>query len=192
MLKRFAQAGACAVLLCFGSVSVAEAKVVLGAGFGKSQFDYDDIDDGSARKFYAAYELQDSPAYFELSLSDSGDADITGFNSVTMNVSGTQIGAGYRFIFNHETGSNFFLKAGIYNTDTKVDDPDGEICGFACTAEDGNSGLYIGMGGDMMLNPSFGLRFDLEGLLGVEDFADDKNVTLFTVGPLFKFGGAAE
>ncbi|MGH8481599.1 MAG: hypothetical protein ACRES8_03975 [Nevskiaceae bacterium] len=39
-----------------------------------------------------------------------------------------------------------------------------------------------------MLNPTFGLRFDLQALIGVNDFADDNNVTLLMIGPVLKFG----
>ena len=181
MLKRFAQAGACVLLLGAGMVNVAEARVYVGGGFGLSQFDYEDVDDGSATKLFVGFEQEDSPVYFELALIDSGDADIEGAG-LTLNVSGMSFGVGYRGVMNYETGSAFFLKGGLYNTDTEISD------GFN-TATDGNSGLFIGFGGDLMLNPSFGLRFDMEGLLGVEDFADDNNVTLITLGALFKFGG---
>jgi hypothetical protein len=183
MLNNLARAVACALALA-AIGNAAHARGVVGAGIGISQFDYDDVDDGSAKKFYAAYELEGSPAYFEVALTDSGDADVTSLSGVTLNVSGLQVGAGYRLILNPDTGSNFFLKAGLYDTDTEASGPGG-------TAEDGNTGFYLGFGGDWMLNPSFGLRFDMEGLLGVEDFAEDNNVTVITVGPLVKFGGTA-
>lgn len=190
--KKLARAGACALVLGFAGVGVAEAGVTLGANFGISQFDYPDIDDGSATMFYVGYELAESPVYFELAKIDSGDSDITGFNSVTLGVDGIQYGVGYRAIMNPDTGSDFFLKAGLYNTDTTVKDPDGELCGFPCKIEDGNSGFYLGFGGTLMFTPQFGARFDMQGLLGVEDFADDKNVTLIMVGPVVKFGGPGE
>jgi hypothetical protein len=179
----------CALALGVAAVGAAEARVMLGANIGKAQFDYPDIDDGSAKTFYLGYELDESPVYFELAKIDSGDADIDGFNSVSLNVSGMQLGVGYRLIMNEETGSDIFGKIGFYDTDTEVSDPDGELCGFPCSAEDGNSGLYIGFGGSLMLSPNFGLRFDMQGLLGVEDFAEDKNVTFIGFGPVVKFGG---
>ena len=182
MLTRLAQAGACVLVAAMAMVNVAEARVGVGAGFGTATYEYEDVDSSSAKKFYLAYEMDESPAYFELALTDTGEADITSFPGVTLNVSGMQLGAGYRLVLNQETGSNFFGKVGFYDTDT-------EIKGQGGSAKDGNSGLYLGFGGDWMFGPSFGLRFDIEGLLGVKDFADDKNVTIMTVGPLFKFGG---
>lgn len=180
MLKRSAQAGACALLLSVGMVNVAEARIYAGGGFGVSTYDYEDVDNGSATKLFLGYEQVESPVYFELALIDSGESDIEG-TGVTINVSGLSFGVGYRGVMNHDTGSAFFLKGGLYKTDTELSD------GFN-SVSDGNSGLFIGFGGDLMLNPSFGLRFDMEGLLGVEDYADDKNVTLITFGALFKFG----
>jgi hypothetical protein len=172
------------------SAGGAEARVAVGGGIGVAQFDYPDVDDGSARILHIAIEGDENPFYFEFALINSGDADISGFTSLNMNVSGNQIGGGYRIVTNSATGSGFYLKGGIYNTDTEVSDPDGEICGVPCSIKDGNNGLYIGIGGELMLNPSFGFRFDLQGLLGVEDFAEDKTVTFMTVGPVLKFGAA--
>jgi hypothetical protein len=184
MLKRFTQASACVMLFAgAATLNTAEARVTAGAGFGIGQFEYDDIDNGSAKKFYLGYEMDDNPVYFEFAAVDSGDADVTSFQGVTLNVSGTTLGIGYRGVVNPGTGSAFFFKGGLYNTDTEVSGPGG-------TATEGGSGLYLGLGGDWMFAPTFGLRFDLEGLLGVKDFADDKNVTLMTVGPVIKFGGA--
>ena len=185
MLKKLAQAGACVLLLGASMVNVAEAGVVLGASVGKSQFDYTDIDDGSARNFYIGYEVNESPLFFELVSIDSGDADVISLQDVTLNVSGTQVGLGYRGILNPETGSGFFFKGGMYSTDTEAAGPGG-------TATESGSGLYLGFGGDLMFVPNFGLRFDLEGLLGVSDFADDNNVTLIMVGPVFRFGGGEQ
>jgi len=182
MLKKLVQAGASVLFLGAAMVNVAEAGVVLGASIGKSQFDYTDIDDGSAKNFYIGYELDDSPLFFELVSIDSGDADVTSLQDVTLNVSGTQVGLGYRGILNPSTGSGFFFKGGMYNTDTEAAGPGGTI-------EEGGSGLYLGLGGDWMFVPNFGLRFDLEGLLGVKDFADNNNVTFIMVGPVFRFGG---
>jgi hypothetical protein len=191
-VRKLARAGACALVLSFGSVGAAEARIMLGANFGISQFDYPDVEDGSASMIYLGYEIEESPVYFELAKIDTGDADITGSNSVTIGVEGIQYGVGYRVVLNPDLGSDFFLKAGLYNTDTAIKDPDGEICGFPCKVEDGNSGLYIGFGGTLMLAPQFGLRFDMQGLLGVEDFADDNNVTMIMIGPVVKFGGPAQ
>jgi hypothetical protein len=183
VIGNFARAGACAVVLALASVGVAEARVVAGANFGISQFDYEDIDDGTATMFYLGYELAESPAYFELALIDTGEADVTSLSDVTIEVSGLQVGVGYRLIANPDTGSDLFMKAGLYNTDTEAVGPGGSV-------EDGNTGLYLGFGGTLMLAPSFGLRFDMQGLLGVEDFADDNNVTLIMLGPVFKFGAS--
>lgn len=191
-VRKLAQAGACVLVLAFAGVGAAEARVMLGANFGISQFDYPDVEDGSATMFYLGYEIEESPVYFELAGIDTGDADIAGSNSVTIGVEGIQYGVGYRFVLNPDLGSDLFLKAGMYNTDTTIKDPDGEICGFPCKVEDGNSGLYIGFGGTLMLAPQFGLRFDMQGLLGVEDFVDDKNVTMIMFGPVVKFGGPAQ
>jgi hypothetical protein len=191
-VKKLAQAGACGLVLAFSCVGAAEARVMLGANFGIGQFDYPDIDDGSATAFYLGYELDESPVYFELAKIDTGEGDIDGFNSVTFGVDGIQYGVGYRIIMNPDVGSDFFLKAGIYKTDSTIRDPDGELCGFPCKVEDGNSGLYIGLGGTLMLAPQFGLRFDMQGLLGVEDFVDDNNVTMIMFGPVVKFGGPSQ
>ena len=120
---------------------------------------------------------------------NSGDAEITGLPDTTLNVSGTQFGVGYRAELNPATGSSFFFKGGFYNTDTELSDPNGFTIYGPGTAEESGSGLYLGLGGDWMFVPTFGLRFDLEGLLGVKDFVDDKNVTVFSVGPVIKFGG---
>lgn len=185
MLKKLAQAGACVLVLGASLVSVAEAGVVLGASVGKSQFDYTDVDDGSAKNFYAAYEIDESPLYFEIAMIDSGDADVTSLTDVTLNVSGTQVGLGYRGVLNPETGSGFFFKGGMYNTDTEASGPGGTIT-------EGGSGLYLGFGGDLMFMPNFGVRLDLQGLLGVSDFAEDNNVTMILVGPVFRFGAGGE
>lgn len=184
-VKKLAQAGACTLVLGFAGVGAAEAGVMLGANFGISQFDYPDVDDGSATMFYIGYELAESPVYFELAKIDTGEADVTSLSDVTIAVDGMQAGVGYRMVLNPDTGSDFFMKAGLYDTDTEIVGPGG-------SAEDGNSGLYIGFGGTLMLAPQFGVRFDMQGLLGVKDFADDNNVTMIMLGPVFKFGSPQE
>jgi hypothetical protein len=177
-MTKFAQAAACILALGLLATSAAHAGVSVGLGIGKSQFDYTDIDDGSARKFFAAYEIEESPLYFEFASIDSGDADITSVGA-TLNVSGIQVGLGYRAVLNQDTGSGVFIKGGFYSTDSEVPQ-------FAL--RDGNSGVYLGIGADWMWTSSFGLRFDLEGLMCVEDFADDNNVTFMTFGPIIRFG----
>jgi hypothetical protein len=188
MFRDLARATACVLVFAALPLSVAQAGVAVGGGFGISQFEYDNVDDGSARLLHIAYEVDESPLYFEFALVDSGDADITDSNSLTINVSGNQFGLGYRFVSNQETGTGFYLKGGFYSTDTEISDPDGELCGVPCKLMDDNNGLYIGFGGDLMFNPSFGVRFDMQGLLGVEDFQEDNNVTVITIGPVIRFG----
>ena len=64
---------------------------------------------------------------------------------------------------------NAFFKVGAYSVDTEVDG-----------LSEGSTGLSFGLGLEYAFTNHFSARIDFEGLSGVEDFANDETVTLFT------------
>ncbi len=170
----------CALLLGAGLVDATEARVYAGCTLGKSAYEYSDVEDGNARNLFVGYEQNDGPLYLELARIDTGDSDIIG-TTYSISVEGTTLAVGFRVA--NDGGSAVFLKGGIYDTETTIADSVGG------STRDGNTGVFIGVGGDWMLSRNFGLRFDLQGLVGVEDFSEDNTVSFTTVGAVLKFGG---
>ncbi len=160
------------------------ARTYIGGGTGKAEFDYSDIDDGDAEKYYIGFQPAGKLYSFEIAVLDSGEADIDnnpfGFESIR--VDGYNISAVYntapRFGFKQPT--NLFFKLGYYLVETEVKTTTTSL------TEDSN-GLSFGLGIDYAINDAFSLRADLEGLYKVDDFADDEIVTFITFGAQINF-----
>lgn len=169
--------------LSLASYSV-NARTYIGGGTGDAEFDYSDIDDGDAEKYYIGLQPAGKLYGFELASLDSGEADIDddifGFESIK--VKGYNLSAVYHSApnFGFKQPANFFLKLGYYAVETEV-----KATNFS-RSEDSN-GLSFGIGLDYAINDAFSLRADLEGLYGVEDFADDEIVTFITFGAQINF-----
>lgn len=171
---------AAALLTLAGTAS---ADTFLGGGLTFSQYEYDDLDDGNGFSLFATFKGTESPWMGEIAYYDGGDADVEGLNGVSLNHSGFKAYAGFGGF--DELGSGFWLKAGLYSGDTEISGPGG-------SADESASGLALGLGGDWMFSESVGARFDLEILFGVEDFVDDEDVTLITVGLVFGVSGDSD
>jgi len=177
MLKRFAQAGACTLVLAAVPV-IAEAGVFVGGGIGKSSSS-EDIEDGSSKKVYVGYELDNAPVFFDLSYQDTGDTKITNTNA-SVQVETMQIGAGWQIVA--PSGSGVFVKAAYYSADSTVTGPFPD-------QKDDNTGLSYGLGGIWMFIPKFGVRVEWERIPGVEHFLlEDQDISLITASAIFKLG----
>lgn len=161
--------------------NLAYAGSYAGGGLGLSQFDYPDLDDGTAVKFAVGYELESSPAYFELAYFDSGDVESTDSADAVLKIRGFSLAVGFRAEFSPNTGSALFFKGGLYDTDAKA-----TVLGS--DFRDSGTGIFLGLGLDWMLTSNFGLRLDFDYLSAVEDLASNKDVTFITAGPVIKFG----
>ena len=159
------------------------AEVYIGAGVGSSSFDYSDIDNGSAKKFHLGYRFDDKHYAVEIAQIDSGDADIDGGDFNSISVEGINLSLVYNTAatFGKSEPLNAFFKGGIYQVDTEVDGI------FFSDMDDSSAGLSLGLGLEYAFTDFFSVRAEAEGLIAVEDFANDESVTFLTVGAQFHF-----
>ena len=160
------------------------ARTYIGGATGKAEFDYSDIDDGDAEKYYIGYQIPGKLYGFELASIDSGAANIddTTFGFESIRVDGYNLSAIYNTAqyFGFKQPVNLFFKLGYYSVETEV-----KTSTLSFTED--SSGLSFGLGIDYAINDAFSLRADLEGLYGVDDFADDEIVTFITIGAQINF-----
>ena len=150
----------------------------IGGGLGLSSFDYDDIDDGNAYKVFAGYKFADSSIALEASYIDMGEADVEGV-PLELLIDGLNAS----LVFNPTAPNqpvSFLGRIGMYSFDTELKGPGGSIT-------DDSTGLSWGLGIDFAASEHFSFRGEIEGFLGVEDFADDEMVTLISVGLQYNF-----
>jgi hypothetical protein len=162
------------LLGCSGS---ALAQGYLGAGVGLSLYDYEDVDDSTGYKFFGGFRPQGGLVGFEVAYFDAGEADISSLPGLSLNIDGFYGAA----TFNFDSGDwHTFLKAGLYSFDTELKGPGGSI------TED-STGFHWGLGFAFAMPQSLGVRFEIEGFEGVEDFADDGSLLTLGVGLQYNF-----
>lgn len=161
----------------------AHAEIVVGGGIGFSQLsEYEDVDEGTSWRGFAGYRASEYPIYLEFQYFDSGELDVDdfdGFQDISLEFDGFAIAAGYRIPLGDQ-GSDFIIKGGAFKQDSEARTSIGSI-------DDDGSGALIGLGGNWMFTPHFGMNLDLQVLFGVQDFADEEDLTLATVGLIYTF-----
>ena len=161
-----------------------EAAVVGGASVVRAAFDYPDIEDATGFKGFLGYrsDNRDLPLYFDLTYLDTGKADVTPFPGVTLKFSGLLLSVGASVAVNPESDVHLFIKGGLYDGDTKLAGPGGSI-------KDSANGFQLSIGLDWMWTPGFGGRVEYGILYGVDDFADNEDVSILSAGIVF--GGSS-
>lgn len=158
-----------------------------GAGVLSERENYSDLERASGAKGFIGWRGDASlPLMLELSYMDAGDAEIQDTNGMTLGYTGLQASVGW-FGALSATGSGLWVKGGYYSGDSKLEDPNNFLgFGAGASAEESTNGFALGLGGDWKFTPWVGLRFELEGLLGVKDFANDENLTAYSLGLVFE------
>lgn len=192
---------ACA-LLSFSPLCLAEAYI--GAGGIMSSYKYDDVKRGIGPQVFAGYRLDTLPLMFEFGYLDTGKNKVDGsfalydsntgqtFTVSNMGISwsGALASVGY-FAKWDANGSNLYGKVGYYGGKSKLT---GDVSGYGSgSTSEGSNGLMLGVGADWMINPSFGIRFDLGSLLRVKTipgYGEKSNLTTFGISAVFAFGGS--
>ena len=152
----------------------------LGIAIGKSEFDYDDIEDGDASIFHFGYRPENSRLGYEVSFYDSGKSEVTSLTEIEFEVETINLVLTVNSSRNRESTLNFFGQGGIYFADSTLSGP------FDSVSENSN-GFLLAAGIEIMLNRQFGLRAEASNLFDVEDFADDESVLFFSLGGQFVF-----
>jgi len=147
----------------------------LGVTIGKSDFDYDDIEDGDASIFRFGYRPWESRLGYELSFFDSGDSDVTSLSDIDIEVDTINLVLTFNSVRNAQSRLNLFGQGGIYFADVTLTGP------FDSVRENSN-GFLLAAGIEFMLNRHFGLRAEAYQLFDVEDFANDESITTFNFG----------
>ncbi len=147
----------------------------LGIAIGKSEFDYDDIEDGDASIFHFGFRPENSRLGYEVSFYDSGESEVASLTGIEVEVETINLVLTINSSRNRESTLNFFGKGGIYFADSTLSGP------FDSVSEDSN-GFLLAAGIEIMLNRHFGLRAEACNLFDVEDFANDESVLFFSVG----------
>ncbi len=152
----------------------------LGIAIGKSEFDYDDIEDGDAFLFHLGYRPRDSRLAYEFSIFDSGKAEVTSLSGIDLEVDTLNFSLVFNSSSHPKSTLNFFGQGGIYFANTTLSGP------FDRVSERSN-GFLVALGFDVMINQHFSLRLRASNLLDVEDFADDESVSFYSFGGQFVF-----
>ena len=147
----------------------------LGLTIGKSEFDYDDIEDGDATIFRFGYRPRESHLGYELSFFDSGDSEVTSLTNIDIEVDTINLVLTFNSASNAQSRLNLFAQGGIYFADTTLTGP------FDSVSENSN-GFLLAAGVEFMLNRHFGLRAEACQLFDVEDFANEESITTFNLG----------
>ncbi len=152
----------------------------LGVSIGKSEFDYDDIDEGDAAIFRIGYRPSDSRMGYEFSVFDSGDAEVTSLTDIDLEVDTINFALTFNSATDPRSRFNLFGQGGIYFPDTTLSGP------FDSVSENSN-GFLLAAGIEFMLNRHFALRAEAFQFFDVEDFANDESITTVNVGGQFVF-----
>lgn len=152
----------------------------LGIAIGKSEFDYDDIEDGDGSIFHFGYRPENSRLGYELSFYSSGKSEVTSLTDIELEVETINFVLMVNSSRNGESALNFFGQGGIYFADSTLSGP------FDSASENSN-GFLLAAGVEIMLNRHFGLRAAVSHLFDVEDFADDESVSFLSLGGQFTF-----
>ena len=151
-----------------------------GVSVGKSEFDYDDIEDGDASIFRFGYRPENSRLGYELSFFSSGNSEVTSLTGIDIEVDTINLVLTVNSSRNNKSRLNLFGKGGIYFADTTLSGP------FDRASENSN-GFLLGLGIEIMLNQHFSLRAEAENLFDVEDFVDDESISSLTLGGILIF-----
>ena len=152
----------------------------LGIAIGKSEFDYDDIEDGDASIFHFGYRPENSRLGYEVSFYNSGESEVTSLTDIELEVETINFLLTVNSSRNRESTLNFFGKGGIYFADSTLSGP------FDSVSENSN-GFLLAAGIDIMLNRHFGLRAEAYNFFDVEDFANDESISVLSLGGQFVF-----
>ncbi|AXQ27314.1 hypothetical protein D0B54_00795 [Solimonas sp. K1W22B-7] len=151
---------------------------------------YEDVERANGGKFVAGYRFDNTPLMLEVNYLDAGDAEIENTGGVELGYSGITALIGY-WAKGSDLGSGFWLAGGFYSGDAELSDPSGLLGIPGATYEDSASGVAISLGGVWKFTRYVGLQFSLDGLLGVTDFADDENLTAYTLGLVIELPGGS-
>ena len=185
---------AAALLGLAGATGSATAAPFLTANATLAQFDYDDVDDAYGGYFAVGYRGETSPLFFELGYLDTGEAEVDRLPGATANMSlrlDGLMGSVGLFFPSSALGSGVWVKGTYYNLDTEARFRRGSLPedqAFAGTAVQSSSGAGFAFGALWKVTPQVGIRGELGALLGPEDFVNDENVTVASLGIEIGFG----
>ena len=154
--------------------------IYVGVTVGRSEFDYDDIDQGDASIVRIGYRPYGSRLGYELSFFDSGDAEVTSLDDIDLQVETINLALSVNSGRVFRSRVNLFGQGGIYFADTTLSGP------FDRVSEDSN-GFLLAAGVEVMLNRNFSIKAEAYNLFDVEDFADDESITIVNLGGQFVF-----
>lgn len=189
-------------VIAMGVHGVANAGFYLGGDIAITSFDYSDIDNATGYQLGAGYRFDNNLAV-ELRYLDSGEADIDGsvpvddlfpgatVSDMSLELSGYLATLSYAMpLGTQENSLDLFFRGGLYDTDTEASGTVTFSGGSSQsgTALEGTTGLTVGIGLEWMPTSAFGLRAAVDGLISNNDFAADNNVTVITIGTMFRFG----
>ena len=158
--------------------SLASAEFYVGGSAGISQKQYVNVQDGTAYKVSGGYKFRNNIAV-DVAYLNSGAMDIDTNNTslqgrnVYLQFQGMSYSAVYYLRMPNSQRWSMTGKIGIYHVNSKLKSRD---TGQELT--DTSTGVGWGIGADYAVLKHLSLGFDLEGYAGVEDFADNKVLTL--------------
>lgn len=173
-----------------------------GAYFGASgllseRASYENVDRATGFNVFGGYRFDGQPLVVELAYLDAGESDIDfGAPGVSLGYTGFSATIGWYGALS-PNGSGFWLRGGYYTGDASVILDSDLIVDDqflpAGTYEESANGFTFGLGGDWMLTDWFGLRFGIDGFLGMKDPQDDENMTTYSLGIVLHLpsGGSA-
>jgi len=178
-----------AVTLVFSLIilSPAYAGFYFGGSGGASEKEYTDVKDGSAYKIFAGYKFENNVA-IDIAYLNSGEMDIdlnnTVFqgNNLYLQFQGMSYSAAYYLTMPNSKGWYMSGKVGLYDIKStlKSRNTGNEIT-------DNTTGLGWGIGLGYMFFSHLSLGFDFEGYAGVEDFSDNRILTLIVGSVAYHF-----
>ena len=170
--------GAAATLALLSTTAAADSGGYVGGAAGFASYNYSDVEDSTAFSIYGGYRPRDGGLGLEVGFLDLGDADITSISGMSLNISGFNVSATYGTVPNVASPLTIFGKLGLYSFDT-------ELAGAGMSAS--SSGLSFGVGLEYTITERLALRAELQNFSGVEDFANDEDVSLISAGVSYAF-----
>lgn len=174
------------------------AKVYFGGSGLVSATSADNMKAGFGGKGFLGYAPEAIPMTFEAGYLTTGKMDYENgyfdqngniYTNLDLNLTGGYAALGYYGRFGRN-GTGGFAKLGVFSGKSKVT---GEENGVSGEAKKNTTGALLSGGIDLMLTRNFGFRFDIDALIGVNDFRDlDEThkgvVTTVNAGVIFSFG----
>ncbi|AXQ27313.1 hypothetical protein D0B54_00790 [Solimonas sp. K1W22B-7] len=176
-------------MLGLGALAISGAAVAgpyAGGSFALSERGgYSDVENARGKKLSVGYRFDDFPLMLELNRFDAGDAGIDDSGGAELSYSGWSGLVGW---WSRAAGSDsgFWLAGGFYNGDTEVTDPSGRVGPAGARYKQSASGAMLSAGGAWMFTENVGLQLSLDSLVGVEDFSEDENITVVSLGLVFE------